>query len=103
MRPNSIAFRSFTTTILGALLLSGSASAAEVRVMISGGLTAAYKALVPKFERANPSQGAHGPRAVDGHDEQRYPPPLDRGEPADVLIMVGYASRHLDEKREGNC
>ena len=34
-----------------ALLLAGSASAAEVRVMISGGLTAAYNALVPEFER----------------------------------------------------
>ena len=35
-----------------ALLLAGAANAAEVRVMISGGLTAAYKELVPEFERA---------------------------------------------------
>ena len=51
MRLVSARFRSLALGIAGALLLAGSASAAEVRVMISGGLTAAYKALVPEFER----------------------------------------------------
>ena len=42
----------FRALVFGfALLFAGSASAAEVRVMISGGLTAAYKELVPEFER----------------------------------------------------
>jgi molybdate transport system substrate-binding protein len=91
MRLNSITFRSFTLGILGALLLSGAASAAEVRVMISGGLTAAYKALVPEFERATGHTvlTAYGPSM--GTTTNAIPVRLDRGEPADVLIMVGYA------------
>jgi molybdate transport system substrate-binding protein len=48
---SSINFRAFALAILGVFLLTVSVSAAEVRVMISGGLTAAHKALVPEFER----------------------------------------------------
>ena len=48
----SINLRAFALAILSVFLLTVTASAAEVRVMISGGLTAAYKALVPEFERA---------------------------------------------------
>ena len=44
-------FRALALGLISALLLTVTASAAEVRVMISGGLTAAYKALVPEFER----------------------------------------------------
>jgi molybdate transport system substrate-binding protein len=95
MRLNSITFRSFSLGILGALLLSGAASAAEVRVMISGGLTAAYKALVPEFERATGHKvlTAYGPSM--GTTSNAIPVRLDRGEPADVLIMVGYALEDL--------
>src|SRR5712671_221107 len=73
------------------LLLSGTASAAEVRVMISGGLTAAYKVLVPEFERATGHKvlTAYGPSM--GTTANAIPVRLERGEPADVLIMVGYA------------
>jgi molybdate transport system substrate-binding protein len=74
-----------------ALLLAGSASAAEVRVMISGGLSAAYNALVPEFERltGNKVLTAYGPSM--GTTVNAIPIRLERGEPADVLIMVGYA------------
>ncbi len=48
----SIHLRALALGILSAFLFTAAASAAEVRVMISGGLTAAYKALVPEFERA---------------------------------------------------
>jgi molybdate transport system substrate-binding protein len=74
-----------------ALLLSSAASAAEVRVMISGGLTAAYKALVPEFERLTGHKvlTAYGPSM--GTTVNAIPVRLERGEPADVLIMVGYA------------
>src|SRR5712675_1616266 len=73
------------------LLLSGTASAAEVRVMISGGLTAAYKVLVPEFERATGHKvlTAYGPSM--GTTVNAIPVRLERGEPVDVLIMVGYA------------
>jgi molybdate transport system substrate-binding protein len=72
-------------------LSAGNASAEQVNVMNSGGFSAAYKALGPGFEQASgdtlntawgPSMGA-APEAI--------PNRLQRGEPADVVIMVGYA------------
>src|ERR1700736_1048901 len=91
MRLISSNFRKLVLGIAGALLLAGPASAAEVRVMISGGLTAAYKALVPEFERltGNKVVTAYGPSM--GTTVNAIPVRLERGEPADVLIMVGYA------------
>jgi molybdate transport system substrate-binding protein len=87
----SINFRAFALGILGAVLLSAAAGAAEVRVMISGGLTAAHKALVPEFERTTGHKvfTAYGPSM--GTTTNAIPVRLGRGEPADVLIMVGYA------------
>jgi molybdate transport system substrate-binding protein len=91
MRSISGHFRALLLGIAGALLLAGSADAAEVRVMISGGLTAAYNALVPEFERqtGNKVLTAYGPSM--GTTVNAIPVRLERGEPADVLIMVGYA------------
>jgi molybdate transport system substrate-binding protein len=91
MRPISSYLRKLVLGIAGALLLAGPASAAEVRVMISGGLTAAYKALVPEFERltGNTVLTAYGPSM--GTTVNAIPVRLERGEGADVLIMVGYA------------
>jgi len=58
-----IALRALALAFAAALFLAGSAGAAEVRVMISGGLTAAYKELVPEFERStgNKVLTAYGP------------------------------------------
>jgi molybdate transport system substrate-binding protein len=73
------------------LLLAGPVHGAEIKVMISGGFSAAYRDLVADFERTTghtvvttrgPSMGAT-PEAI--------PNRLQRGEPADVLIMVGDA------------
>jgi molybdate transport system substrate-binding protein len=91
MRSISAKIRALSLGFAAALLLAGSASAAEVRVMISGGLTAAYQALVPEFERAtgNKVLTAYGPSM--GTTVNAIPVRLERGEPADVLIMVGYA------------
>jgi molybdate transport system substrate-binding protein len=87
----SAKFRSLALGFAGALLLAGSAGAAEVRVMISGGLTAAYNVLVPEFERltGNKVLTAYGPSM--GTTVNAIPIRLERGEPVDVLIMVGYA------------
>jgi len=91
----SIHLRALALAILSVILLSAAASAAEVRVMISGGLTAAYKALVPEFERATGHKvlTAYGPSM--GTTTNAIPVRLDRGEAADVLIMVGYALEDL--------
>ena len=66
-------------------------SAADIHVMSSGGLTAAFKALAPRFE----AQSGHrialvlGPSM--GTSEDAIPVRLKRGEPADLLLMVGYS------------
>ena len=88
-------FRALAFGFATALLLTGSASAAEVRVMISGGLTAAFNVLVPEFEKAtgNKVLTAYGPSM--GTTVNAIPMRLERGEPADVLIMVGYALADL--------
>src|SRR3954464_15831272 len=90
MKSISTGFRAFALGVIGALL-AGSANAAEVRVMISGGLAAAYKELVPEFERLTGHKviTAYGPSM--GITVNAIPVRLERGEPADVLIMVGYA------------
>src|SRR6266403_857858 len=91
MKLISAYFRSLALGLAGALLLAGAASAAEVQVMISGGMTAAYKALIPEFERLTGHKvlTAYGPSM--GTTTNAIPVRLERGEAADVLIMVGYA------------
>src|SRR5258707_11340176 len=91
MRRRSAIFRALLLGFASALLFTATASAAEVRVMISGGLTAAFNALVPEFERqtGNKVLVAYGPSM--GTTVNAIPVRLERGEPADVLIMVGYA------------
>src|SRR6202048_5184810 len=91
MRLISASIRALLFGVAAALLLTGPADAAEVRVMISGGLHAAYNALVPEFERltGNKVLTAYGPSM--GTTVNAIPVRLERGEPADVLIMVGYA------------
>ncbi|AVE07724.1 substrate-binding domain-containing protein [Pseudomonas sp. R11F] len=80
---------SLTALALGALALT--AQAEELNVMTSGGFTAAYKLLGPQYAKQSgdtlntilgPSMGK-APEAI--------PNRLARGEPADVVIMVGYA------------
>ena len=90
MRP-SATFRAVVLAFATTLFLTTAATAAEVRVMISGGLTAACNALVPEFERATGHKvlTAYGPSM--GTTVNAIPVRLERGEPADVLIMVGYA------------
>jgi molybdate transport system substrate-binding protein len=67
------------------------AGAAELHVMNSGGFTAAYQRLAPKFTAASGDtlDIIYGPSM--GETPQAIPNRLARGEPADVVIMVGYA------------
>ena len=57
----------------------------------SGGFAAAYRALAPEFERAtgNTLVTSWGPSM--GDTPEAVPARLRRGEPIDVVIMVGYA------------
>lgn len=74
-----------------ALMLAASAHAADVRVVSSGGFAQAYKDLSGAYERAS---GNHlisewGPSM--GATKNAIPARLARGEPVDVVIMVGDA------------
>lgn len=73
-------------------------SAAEIKVMISGGMTAAYKELLPVFEKrtGNTVSTAYGPSM--GTTVNAIPVRLARGEEADVLIMVKEALVQLIEQ-----
>jgi molybdate transport system substrate-binding protein len=88
-------FRKLALGLAAVLWLAGTASAAEIRVMISGGLSAAYNALVGEFERATGHKvlTAYGPSM--GTTQNAIPVRLERGEGADVLILVGYALGEL--------
>ena len=90
--------RTLFISLVAALLFATGAGAAEIHVMISGGLTAAFKALVPEFEKqtGNKVLVAYGPSM--GTTADAIPVRLERGEPADVLIMVGYALNDLAKK-----
>src|SRR5262245_55236899 len=95
-KPASIAVRALATGVAlmwagAALLWADAAWSAEVKVFISGGLTAAYNQLIPQFEHesGNKVVTASGPSM--GTTANAIPVRLARGEQADVLIMVGYA------------
>lgn len=77
--------------VLGVAALSTTAQAEELKVMTSGGFTAAYKALGPEYAAASGDtlNTILGPSM--GKAPETIPNRLDRGEHADVVIMVGYA------------
>jgi molybdate transport system substrate-binding protein len=77
------------------LFAAASVLAADVKVMISAGFAAAYEELVPRFERAtgHTVTTVRGPSM--GATPQAVPNRLQRGEPADVVIVVGEALEQL--------
>src|ERR1700761_2218672 len=91
-------FRKLFAGVAALLLVSGAADAAEVHVMISGGLAPAYNALVPEFEKATGNKVVTASGPSRGTTVNAIPTRLDRGEPADVLILVGYALDDLVKK-----
>src|SRR5882672_4466458 len=81
-----------------ALLVSGSASAAEVHVMISAGFYEVYAELGPAFERASGHRliTTRGPSM--GDSPEAIPTRLARGEPADVVILDGGSADELSKR-----
>jgi molybdate transport system substrate-binding protein len=77
---------------------AATAAPAELKVMISSGYLAAYRALLPGFEAATGDkiQTVIGPSM--GETANAIPNRLARGERADVLIMVDDALKSLVEK-----
>lgn len=78
--------------VLGALawlaLAGGVAVAAEIRVMSSGGFTAAYRDLIPAFEKETGHTLVSSYGASMGDAPDAIPQRLARGEPADVVILA---------------
>ena len=84
--------KTLAAVVLGTLALS--AQAEQLKVMTSGGFTAAYKLLGPQYaeQSGDTLDTILGPSM--GKAPEAIPNRLARGEQADVVIMVGYA---LDE------
>ena len=89
MKPRLIARWLATLTAVAALLITGAALAADVHVMISAGFFQAYSVLAPAFERASGHRlvTTRGPSL--GDSPEAIPTRIKRGEPVDVVIMVG--------------
>ena len=78
--------------VIGVLLCAAAAAgAAEIKVMSSAGFKAAYLELAAEFERATGHKivNAWGPSM--GGTPQAVPNRIARGEPVDVVIVVGEA------------
>jgi molybdate transport system substrate-binding protein len=77
------------------LLVPGSASAADVHVMISAGFYEVYAELGPAFERASGHRliTTRGPSL--GDSPEAIPTRLGRGETADVVILDGASADEL--------
>jgi molybdate transport system substrate-binding protein len=76
------------------LFAASIASAEEIRVITSGGFTAAYNQLVPAFEQATHHKVVTTFGGSMGNGPETIPNRLQRGEPADVVIL---ASAALDD------
>jgi molybdate transport system substrate-binding protein len=86
--------------LLAALLFPGLAHAADVTVMISGGFMSSMQALAPGFEQQTGDHVVIVPGPSMGTTANAIPNRLARGEPDDVLIMVGYALDNLVKSGE---
>jgi len=97
MKTRSSAARAVLVLVV-ILWLASFAVAAEVKevtVMVSSGFMAALQQLGPEFERSTGTKVVAGPGPSMGDTPQAIPNRLKRGEPADVVIMVGYALEGL--------
>ena len=73
--------------VIAALVAFPEPSFAQVKVIISGGFSAAYREVVPEFERATGITVTTGSGASQGKGPNTIGAQLGRGVPADVVIM----------------
>jgi molybdate transport system substrate-binding protein len=87
MKTKSGVWGAIVVAVSSTIFFSGSAGAAEIRVMLSGGLDVAYSELVLEFERAtgHTVSTVRGPSI--GTTPDSIPRRLQRGEPVDVVVM----------------
>ncbi len=77
------------------LFLAGADGADEIHVMTSGAFTAAFLHLAPEFERTHPMKVVTVFGASMGNAPDSIPSRLERGEPADVVILAAAAVDNL--------
>ena len=94
MTTMSIVRRAAALIVASVLCIAGTASTDEIKVMTSGGFTAALLEVVPEFERATGNKVVTSFGASMGNAPDAIPSRLQRGEPADVVILADSA---LDE------
>ena len=83
--------RAAALIVAGVLCVAATAPADEIRVMISGGFSAAYLDVLPEFERATGNKVVTSFGASMGDAPDAIPSRLQRGEPVDVLILADSA------------
>lgn len=73
--------------VVATLLSCASASQAQLKVIMSGGFSSAYKEVLPEFERTTGITVVTGSGASQGTGSQTIAAQLQRGVPADVVIL----------------
>src|ERR1700678_1697470 len=94
MKTMSWASRQVALAVAGVLFFAGAACGQELRVMTSGAFTEAYRHLAPEYERSTHIKIVTAYGASMGDAPDSIPSRLQRGEPADGVILAGPA---LDE------
>ena len=94
MKTKPFVTRELVPFLASLLLLAGSAGAAEIKVMTSGGFTAAYNELTPPYEKLTGDKVVTAYGASMGNAPDAIPSRLARGEPVDIVILAAPA---LDE------
>jgi len=80
--------RRIVLTTLSLVLLAGNALAADIRVISSGGFTAAYQQLIPLYEQASQNKVITSYGASIGNAPDSIPSRLARGETFDIVILA---------------
>jgi len=73
--------------IAAATFLCASPAMAQVRVIISGGFSTAYRQVLPEFEKSTGIEVTTGSGASQGEGPLTIASQLERGEPFDVVIL----------------
>src|ERR1700737_2523594 len=95
MKSKSITLQLTALFISSLLLMASGTRGTELKVMTSGGFTAAYRELVPEFERKTGHRIVTAFGASMGNATDSIPNRLQRGEAADLVILASPALAEL--------
>src|SRR5215813_8662186 len=80
-------FRAIVIGLAALLFATASATATEIKVMLSGGFSGAYADLIPEFERKSGHKIMTVRGASMGDTPEAIPNRIARGEPVDLVII----------------